>query len=114
MSNVDLTAQRALLVDRLTAILRRNEAVTKHLRQEDGRLEADFSDRVSYTQMDEVLERLDEDGRAEAGALRDALQRIDDGVYGVCASCGAGVGAGRLAAIPEAALCVKCATAAQA
>ncbi len=40
-----------------------------------------------------------------------ALQRIDDGRYGMCVSCSAPIPAERLAALPWAALCVPCASA---
>jgi DnaK suppressor protein len=38
-----------------------------------------------------------------------ALDRIDDGSYGFCAECGAGIPPERLEAIPYATLCVGCA-----
>jgi DnaK suppressor protein len=37
-----------------------------------------------------------------------ALARIDDGTYGVCASCGQPIGKARLQAFPRATLCVEC------
>ena len=36
------------------------------------------------------------------------LHRIEQGTYGVCADCGAGVPEGRLEARPDAARCVAC------
>lgn len=40
---------------------------------------------------------------------RRALERIDKGTYGECASCGAEIPAGRLDIMPEAPFCVRCA-----
>jgi len=37
-----------------------------------------------------------------------ALQRIEDGSYGTCESCGEGIGKMRLQAFPRATLCVSC------
>jgi DnaK suppressor protein len=37
-----------------------------------------------------------------------ALERIDDGTYGVCESCGNPIGKARLLAFPRATLCVTC------
>ena len=37
-----------------------------------------------------------------------ALERIDDGDYGVCRRCGSQLDAGRLEANPEAQLCTRC------
>lgn len=100
---------RATLHERLMALIQRHDAIDKHLRQQDGRLDADFSDRVAYTEMDEVLEALDDAGREEAEAIRGALIRLDEGSYGTCVRCGATIRPARLAAVPEAALCISCA-----
>ena len=37
-----------------------------------------------------------------------ALARIDEGTFGVCASCGQAIGKARLQAFPRATLCVTC------
>jgi RNA polymerase-binding protein DksA len=37
-----------------------------------------------------------------------ALQRLDDGTYGICESCGNPIGKARLQAFPRATLCVSC------
>lgn len=110
MTALDRGAVQARLLDRLDVVLRRNGAVDHHLRHQDGRLDADFEDRVAFTQGDEVLEALDADGRAEVTAIRAALDRLDAGTYGSCASCGVDIAPARLAALPEAVLCVACAT----
>jgi DnaK suppressor protein len=38
-----------------------------------------------------------------------ALAKLDDGTYGVCDACGEEIPAGRLRALPEGVLCLKCA-----
>jgi len=37
-----------------------------------------------------------------------ARRRLDDGSYGICTDCGAGIGFERLHAEPEAARCIEC------
>jgi RNA polymerase-binding protein DksA len=37
-----------------------------------------------------------------------ALARIDDGSYGICATCGVPIGTDRLLAMPQTRLCVTC------
>jgi len=37
-----------------------------------------------------------------------ALQRLDDGTYGVCARCGREISTERLEALPSATLCITC------
>jgi RNA polymerase-binding transcription factor DksA len=41
--------------------------------------------------------------------IEQALERIEDGVYGICDCCGRRIPQGRLDAIPYAGLCVGCA-----
>ena len=38
-----------------------------------------------------------------------ALEKIDEGTYGLCDACGKPIAAGRLEAFPDSALCVDCA-----
>jgi RNA polymerase-binding transcription factor DksA len=48
-------------------------------------------------------------GNGDAQAFRDviaALKRLDEGSYGVCIECGEPIDEARLAAIPEASLCI--------
>jgi len=40
--------------------------------------------------------------------IEEALNRIDNGTYGLCTSCGQPVGGSRLEALPYASLCVHC------
>lgn len=46
--------------------------------------------------------------RAQLLQIQDALERIADGTYGMCANCGEAIAQGRLEIIPYAALCVRC------
>lgn len=69
----------------------------------------DFAEQAQQRQNDEVLEALlaeAEEGMREA---RRALQRLDEGVYGVCVCCGEEVGEKRLQVMPAAPCCVLCA-----
>jgi len=106
---MDVEARRQLLLERMNTLLKREEALTKHLRGADGRLEADFADRVAYTEMDEVIEGLDDAARAEVHQIRHALQRLDTDDPNACEVCGEPIGDARLRAIPTATRCVRCA-----
>lgn len=48
--------------------------------------------------------------QAEVAQIRAAIARIDDNSYGTCCACGEDIAPARLAAIPEAALCITCAS----
>ena len=53
--------------------------------------------------------RLEENEQQLLGAIDGALQRIEDGTYGVCSNCGKPIGEERLEALPWAELCIDCA-----
>lgn len=64
----------------------------------------------------EAITRFTDVGIAnELQAIRErverALEKLDDGTYGVCDECGAQIAAGRLQAAPESVLCIECAAA---
>ena len=44
----------------------------------------------------------------ELDQIEDALDRVEDGTYGVCEGCGKGIGQARLEAMPSATLCIDC------
>lgn len=51
---------------------------------------------------------LEENVERALGAIDAALQRIEDGTYGTCASCGQPIGAERLEALPWTTQCIDC------
>jgi DnaK suppressor protein len=52
---------------------------------------------------------LRERSRVELEKVEAALRRLDDGTYGVCASCGDPIAPERLEAIPWTPICIDCA-----
>jgi len=63
----------------------------------------------------EAIGRLTEVGVADSleaieARLTRALEKIEEGTYGVCDSCGTEIPVGRLRIAPESALCVECAS----
>lgn len=107
----DLTQELLpLLETRLTTLTQRQAALQTHLRGQDGRLEADPADKVSFNAQDEVLEGLEDEALREIPLIRSALARIADGSFGVCTECGEDIAHGRLRALPFTPHCVACAT----
>ncbi len=43
------------------------------------------------------------------GSIETAIEKIEDGVYGLCEECSGSIGKTRLNAIPHVPLCIKCA-----
>jgi RNA polymerase-binding protein DksA len=54
----------------------------------------------------ELDEGLEEGARDTLAEIDAALQRIEDGTYGICEGCGKPIGAERLSAIPWTRLCI--------
>lgn len=67
----------------------------------------DFEERATERSNDEVLEEIGATGLNEIKAIRAALQRIEDGTYGICINTGEPIPEARLDAVPHAATIVE-------
>ena len=98
---------------RKAALLAEKARLEKHMLALEGQLDApapkDFEDRASERQGDEVLEALGDAEQTELRMIEAALQRIEDGTYGVCANCGADIPSKRLDLLPYTPVCPRCA-----
>lgn len=115
-----LTARDSAVFRRELLAARR--AAVKQLEQVDETLsdvQASRSDGVADDEHDpegptmsfewSLLSGTRDDTRAELVAIEAALDRLDQGTYGICARCGRPIGAARLRARPFAELCIDCA-----
>jgi DnaK suppressor protein len=73
-------------------------------------VETSPADSASNRTLNQLEAEADEHRLAQLAAIRHALAKFDSGDYGACESCGEPIGASRLDARPEAALCIKCQT----
>lgn len=84
-----------------------------------ARLERDLAEPADPDSSDRAIQQEDDAGleaesavvSSDIASVRRALQRIETGTYGDCVRCGQPIAEGRLAARPEAALCITCAEA---
>ena len=97
---------RTQLENRLADLLVRAEVIEDDLRHP---LDADSSEQAVDLADDEALEGVDEVLRKEISQIRMALQRIENGTYGTCVTCGKDIAKARLEARPIATRCVDCA-----
>jgi DnaK suppressor protein len=67
-----------------------------------------MADQGSATFERELDLTLEENVRVSLGEVNQALERIDQGDYGVCAGCKGGIPKERLEAVPTASLCIAC------
>jgi len=60
----------------------------------------DFDENIDYTLLNMQIERLRE--------LEDALDRLEEGTYGICEECGTPINVERLKVLPFTTYCVQC------
>ena len=109
---------RKQLDDARTRLEAEREAVDKQLLDHGVELEGDesinvedhegFADSAQVTADRSQQITLVEQLRVRRADILAALQKIDDGTYGKCESCGQEIPAERLEAVPAATLCVAC------
>lgn len=73
-------------------------------------LEADSKEQAVQLENKEVLDALGNEATSELAKISAALQRMDDGTYGVCTACGAEIDSRRLNARPYSSKCIACAS----
>jgi RNA polymerase-binding transcription factor DksA len=71
-------------------------------------LEPDSSEQAVDLADDEALAGIDDVIRREIRDTQAALQRMKNGTYGICTSCGKRIDAARLDAVPTASHCMEC------
>lgn len=94
------------LQDRLKELGARVDEIEGDLRSPHS---SGWEDRATETAGDEVLEGREEAALSEAEAIRSALEKIENGTYGECVTCGEDIDPKRLAAVPYATQCINCA-----
>jgi len=102
----DHTALRQKLEAELAELTARAETIEADLRHP---LEADSEEQAMDLADDEALAGTDAVLRREIADIRRALDRIDSGDYGVCATCGVDIDPRRLEVLPTATRCIACA-----
>jgi RNA polymerase-binding transcription factor DksA len=95
-----LHARQAELIARLAAIEQTLDAPQT----------SDWDDLAIAREDDEVLEATGLSGQQELRQIAAALERMDQGTYGICARCGGVIGDDRLNVLPYTPVCRACAT----
>jgi RNA polymerase-binding protein DksA len=109
MSAVQVPEQTARrLRARRAELLTRERRVDNDLARRNEPLVADSSDQAIQRQNDETLQEIGEAARWEIQEIDTALERLGQGLYGICRHCGDPIPAGRLRAMPHATTCVDC------
>jgi len=103
---MDTTERQEQITARIKELTAQMQRISDDL---DQPLPADLEDQAIDLEDDEVLSSLGRANSDEVRLLNEALKRIADGSYGVCAKCGDAISPARLDAVPYAMLCRECA-----
>lgn len=105
---------RAQLVARRREVTARYYDELRRADEELSSVEIEDVDRATEQWDARILTELSHADLRELVRLTEAIQRIDEGIYGTCVDCGAPIGAARLHALPATRICVDCAIAGEA
>jgi RNA polymerase-binding transcription factor DksA len=101
-----IEARKAQLEARLAELAARLQRIETEL---DQPVSEDFSEQATEREDEEVLEDLGAAGLQEIRMIEAALDRIANGTYGTCVSCGDPISDARLDIVPQAPRCRSCA-----
>ena len=68
----------------------------------------DFADRSAAANEEEINIQLKQTDTKLLRAIEDALQRVENGSYGICVECEEEIAAARLRAVPWTKVCITC------
>lgn len=100
---------RKLLNERLEALLNDAARTVTNMTDEEESF-PDPTDRASVESDRNFMLRIRDRERKLISKIREALDRIDKGTYGICEECGEEISEQRLLARPVTTLCIDCKT----
>ena len=107
MEPKDLEMFRQLLNGMLDDILRKGEETLEDM-TDTREVYADPADRATAESDRSFTLRLRDRERKLIKKIQEAIQRLEDGTYGLCEECGEEIGVPRLKARPVTTLCIGC------
>ena len=105
----DLKQIKALLQSKINELLAEAGKTVIDMAGQEEKL-PDLNDRASQESELNLEIRMRERERKLIVKMRDAIERIDSGVYGICEECGEPIGVKRLMARPVTTFCIECKT----
>jgi len=95
-----------LLKNKQTELIKRIAAIENDFKK--GRSQ-DFSEQTTETENDQVLDEIHHEAKSELQQVNAALQRLEQGSYGLCVKCEEAISPARLIALPYTNTCIHCA-----
>jgi RNA polymerase-binding transcription factor DksA len=96
------------LLARRASLRQRHERIQQDLQRRSDPLMADAPDRAVQLQNDAALYVIDDATQEELGTIEESLQRLEQGLYGICKECGGDIEDVRLQVL-HAVTCAICA-----
>jgi len=100
-------AERARVVDEVQSLQDDLARSLEDATDEDGN-DSHLGDSATETLDREIEQSLEENAEHLLASIDAALERIDNGTYGICERCGKPIGEERLEALPYATKCIEC------
>jgi RNA polymerase-binding protein DksA len=91
---------------RLATMQARLASIKKDVTQEHS---GDSAEQAQERENDEVVDAIGNETAQSIRSIQAALERIEEGSYGICGQCGEKISQARLEVVPEATRCVNCA-----
>lgn len=108
MNKEKLEQFRRILVDLREKIMKDYERVVESSGEEFGSEMPEMIDEASRTINRRILLSIGDNAHQIMKLVQEALERIDEGEYGVCVECGEDIPEKRLELVPYAQFCVRC------
>jgi len=109
MKQNELDYLKKILVDQLEGLLRQGGDTVSGVRSQEGQF-SDPLDRASYDEAQGNLLRIRDRESRLINKIRNALECMEDGTYGLCELCGEEISFKRLEARPVTTKCIHCKT----
>lgn len=106
MITVDNAALVAQLELRLAELQHRLASIKKDVTQAHS---DDSAEQAQERENDEVIDAIGNETLVSISEIKKALQRIEEGSYGLCEGCGEAINPSRLEALPASLYCINCA-----
>ncbi|WP_029894127.1 RNA polymerase-binding protein DksA [Desulfohalovibrio reitneri] len=107
MKQEDIDYFHELLKEQLDEVLRTGEETIEDM-GDSPEVYADPADRATAESDRSFTLRLRDRERKLAKKIQEAINRIEDGSFGICEDCGEDIAVARLKARPVTTLCIKC------
>lgn len=104
----ELVAIRSRLTTMLTDIRKDIDHEVRGASERDLAHINDTSDMASDAAEGDLALRIAESETAEAGEIERAIEKVDNGTYGICEVCNKAIGVDRLQFLPYVTMCIKC------